>query len=151
LDGLTKRCGPSEIVESKHPWEMSRDTEHYSFTSQMPIDMWFCWRCSDSGLCMNECTLLNQDIALSLMSHGDIESTKSPLLDQGGPNYMHGPLFMQVCTPGWDTRYDGTFRERQCILFSHLFCCIKPCVRRWGWFLKSRPIRELHIGVRPIT
>jgi hypothetical protein len=36
--------------------------------------------------------LLNQDTALSPMSHGDIESTKSPLPDRGGPNYMHGPL-----------------------------------------------------------
>jgi hypothetical protein len=44
---------------------------------------------------MNRCTLLNQDIAMSPISHGDIQSTKSPLPDRGGPNYMHGPLFMQ--------------------------------------------------------
>jgi hypothetical protein len=37
LGRLTRRCGPSGIIESKHPLAMSRDTDHYSFTSQMPI------------------------------------------------------------------------------------------------------------------
>jgi hypothetical protein len=34
---LTRRCVRSRIVESKHPLTICRDTDHYSFTSQMPI------------------------------------------------------------------------------------------------------------------
>jgi hypothetical protein len=37
LGELTRRCGPSGIVDSNHPLTMSRDNDHYSFTSQIPI------------------------------------------------------------------------------------------------------------------
>jgi hypothetical protein len=29
---------------------------------------------------------------------GDMTSTKSRHLDQGEPHYMHGPLFMKICS-----------------------------------------------------
>jgi hypothetical protein len=37
LGGLTRRCDPSGIVESKYPFATSGDIDYYSFISQSPL------------------------------------------------------------------------------------------------------------------
>jgi hypothetical protein len=100
LIGLTRQCVPTGIVESKVLSARSRVIIYFYFTSQMVVSRtggqfprWY----SDFLLFINICTKGISDLLVLWTNYGDIGPTIWRPLNQGEPNYMHGPLLMRVC------------------------------------------------------